>query len=565
MNQKKKALLSVLLAASMLTAAGCSSGSGSASSAAPSSTATSSAAPASSAAASSEAAPAAAEPEELTLPITTEDITLTFWADIGKAAGAVKTLNDNLTYQEIEKRTGVKLEFQHPPVGSAKEQFNLLIASRNLPDLIQYDWLTVPGGPGAYIRDKVIIPLNEPVAQWAPNLTKVLAENEKIRKQQEMDDGTYYVFPAVYADRELAVSNGPTIRYDWFQKLGINKKPTTIDDWTEMLRKVRSTDLNGNGAGDVQGIFLQGKESLDGQPFIIGAWGIRQEFYNDNGTVKFGGIQPEYKEFLAVMNSWYNEGLIDPESLAGTAKIQDTKLSSNKLFAYIGGMGNGITRYTAMMKPENPDFQLMPLPYPVLNEGDVPTEGQEQPAFNNGGVAITTACQYVREATKLFDYNYSEEGHILTNWGVEGVTYETGPDGNLKYTDLILNNPDGLSREQAMAKYTIWQTSSAVMKYKDVLNQRDSLPEQIEGRKEWLACTNRALLPPLTPTQEESSEYASLMNEIRTYTTEMFNQFVSGKTSLDKFDDYVQTLKGMGIERAIELTQAQLDRYDSRP
>ena len=504
-------------------------------------------------------------PEELTLPITTEDITLTMWAELGKAAGAVKTLNDNLAYQEMQERTGIKLEFQHPPVGSEKEQFNLLVASRNLPDLIQYAWLNVPGGPGAYISDKVIIPLNEPMAKWAPNLTSYLQENDVVRKQMEMDDGTYYVFPAVYGDRELAVSNGPTIRYDWFQKLGMEELPTTIDDWTELLRKVRTTDLNGNGAGDIQGIFIQAKEELDTNPFLIGAWGIRQEFYNDNGTVKFGGIQPEYKEFLTVLNSWYKEGLLDPESLAGTAKIKDTKLTSDKLFAYIGGMGNGITRYTAMMQPSNPDFKLMPVPYPVLNEGDTPKEGQESYTYNSGGVAITTACEHVKEAVKFLDYAYSEEGHILTNWGVEGITYEKNDDGTLKYTDLILSNPDGLSREQAMAKYTTWQSTSAVVKMKDVLNQRDSLPEQIEGRKQWMACTNEALLPPLTPTIEESEEYASIMNEVRTYTTEMFNQFVSGQTSLDEFDNYVQTLKGMGIDRATELTQQQFDRYSSRP
>ena len=275
MISKSKKLCALLLAVSMI-AAGCSSGGGGTSS--PSSEGSSSASESTTESSQSEEGDIPAEPEELTLPVTTEDITLTVWAALDKAAGAVKTLNDNLTYQEMQKRTGVKLEFQHPPVGSEKEQFNLLVASRNLPDLIQYSWLTVPGGPGAYIEDQVIIPLNEPMARWAPNLTQYLNENEVVRKQMEMDDGTYYVFPAVYGDRELAVSNGPTIRYDWFQKLGMEELPETIDDWTELLRKVRSTDLNGNGAGDVQGIFIQAKEELDSNPFLIGAWGIRQEF-----------------------------------------------------------------------------------------------------------------------------------------------------------------------------------------------------------------------------------------------------------------------------------------------
>ena len=116
-----------------------------------------------------------------------------------------------------------------------------------------------------------------------------------------------------------------------------------------------------------------------------------------------------------------------------------------------------------------------------------------------------------------------------------------------------------------MAKYTIWQSSTAVAKFKDVLNQRDSLPEQIEGRKQWMTCKNEIVLPPLTPSVEESKEMATLMNEINTYAIEMFNSFISGKTPLSDFDKYVSTLKGMGLDKAIQITQQELDRYSKRP
>ncbi|GHU81326.1 sugar ABC transporter permease [Clostridia bacterium] len=500
----------------------------------------------------------------MTLPVTTEDITLTWWADLDKAAGAVATLNDVLALQKLQEITGVKVEFQHPPVGSASEQFNLLVASNSLPDLVTYGWAGVQGGPGAFIKDEVIIALNEPIGKWAPNLTQFLEENEEVRKQQEMDDGTYYVFPAVYGDRDLACSQGPVIRLDMYEQMGftLEDAPSTIDGWTELLRQVKDFDFGGN---KVSPLFIAGKGQLDGAPMFLGAWGIRQEFYKDGDTIKFGGIQPEYKEFLTLFKQWYDEGILDPESLTGTAKIQDDKMAEDKIFMINGSMGNSITRYTAMMRPGNEKFRLYPLPYPTLVEGGPLPEIQEANAFTGGGVAITTGCKYVKEAVKMLDYDYSEDGHVLSNWGVEGVTFEKGADGLNKYTDLILNNPEGLSREQAMAKYTYWQSGAAVVKYKDVLNQRDSLPEQIEGRKNWMLSPNNSRIPPLTPTQEESKEYADIMNEVRTYTTEMFNQFVSGKASLDTYDKYVETVKGMGIDRATAINQAQYDRFDARP
>ena len=39
------------------------------------------------------------------------------------------------------------------------------------------------------------------------------------------------------------------------------------------------------------------------------------------------------------------------------------------------------------------------------------------------------------------------------NFGVEGESYEL-KDGYPTFTDLILNNPDGLSATQALSKYT---------------------------------------------------------------------------------------------------------------
>lgn len=40
--------------------------------------------------------------------------------------------------------------------------------------------------------------------------------------------------------------------------------------------------------------------------------------------------------------------------------------------------------------------------------------------------------------------------------GKEGETYTSDASGNLKYVDEITNNPDGLTQDQALAKYFTW-------------------------------------------------------------------------------------------------------------
>lgn len=490
--------------------------------------------------------------------------TFVMWCSMDKAAGAVTDWSENLVYQTMDELTNVKVEFLHPPVGGEKDAFNLLCASGDYPDVIQYDWLRVPGGPANYINDGVIIPLNELFEEYAPNLMAYLDAHPDIKQQCMLDDGTFYIIPSIYQDKELATHQGPVVRGDFLEKIGMAAEdfPTTVAGWEEMLLKVKETE----GMEDVIPFFFAKMENIRESPTILGAYGITQEFYNDGGTVKFGGIEPAYKEFLETMNRWYGLGLLDPEFAANTAKLRDEKVTGDRVFAFIGSMGNSITRYTAMARTEeNPDFQLLPMPYPTLEEGETPIVGQQAAAFTGGGVAITTACENPEVVIQFFDYFYTPEGHMLSNWGIEGVTYEIGADGEPTYLPLIKENPDGLSREQAMAKYTIWQSQSPVYKLKDVLEQRDSLPEQIEGRKNWMSCLNEIILPPLTPTADEASEYANIMNDCRTYLEEQATKIIMGDVPVDEgFDVMVATLKGMGIDRAIELTQAQLDRYEAR-
>ncbi|MNG32847.1 hypothetical protein D3C84_1189570 [compost metagenome] len=54
------------------------------------------------------------------------------------------------------------------------------------------------------------------------------------------------------------------------------------------------------------------------------------------------------------------------------------------------------------------------------------------------------------------------------------------------------------------------------------------------------------------------------MNDVKTYKEEMFNKFVMNAEPIESFDKYVQTMKSMGIEEAIKVRQAALDRYLSR-
>ena len=123
----------------------------------------------------------------------------TYWCPMtSELASKFQTLGEVAMYQEREKMSGVHIEFIHPPVGQESEQFNLMIASRELPDFIEYNyWPSYPGGPDKAVADGIIYKLNDIIDSSAPSFKAALESNDEWRRQTVTDEGTIYAFPAL--------------------------------------------------------------------------------------------------------------------------------------------------------------------------------------------------------------------------------------------------------------------------------------------------------------------------------------------------------------------------------
>ncbi|GBG08440.1 ABC transporter substrate-binding protein [Paenibacillus agaridevorans] len=468
--------------------------------------------------------------------------------------------NDIAAFKELEKITGTKVSFQHPPAGQAKDQFNLMIASGELPDIIEYNWTLAPKGADSLIQEKRIIRLNELIDKHAPNLTKVLDDNPAFRKMITTDEGNIYVMPFLLGDESLSATFGPIVREDWLQKLKL-KAPTTVAEWETMLTAFRDGDPNGNDKKDEIPLLFN-MDDIDLGHFIVGAWGIASTFYQDNGTVKYGPIQPEFKEFLATMARWYKEGLIDPDYITTDAKLKDAKVTNDQLGAFLGYPGGSIGRYIDLMSEKNAQFSLKGTEYPSLNEGGTAL-GQYSYPFSGIGAAISTSAKNPEQIVKWLDYKYGKEGHLLFNFGIEGESYTMVGDYPT-YTDVILHNPDGLSVSEAMAKYFIASWSGPIVQSKYYLEQYYLKQQQRDANKNWSKADHSKQLPPLTLTADESSKTSAIMNDVKTYRDEMINKFIAGVEPLENFDKFVSTIEKMRIDEAIAANQAALERYNSR-
>jgi putative aldouronate transport system substrate-binding protein len=57
---------------------------------------------------------------------------------------------------------------------------------------------------------------------------------------------------------------------------------------------------------------------------------------------------------------------------------------------------------------------------------------------------------------------------------------------------------------------------------------------------------------------------ATIMNDIQTYADEMFNKFVMAQIPMSDFDGYVNMIKRMGVDKATDIWQKVIDRYNAK-
>jgi len=167
-------------------------------------------------------------------PIQT-DKTLTYYKRLGSVITEVLAdFNEAPLAKELIERTGINVEFTHPPVGQEAEDFNLLLASNDFPDIIETNWFFNNAGPAKLIEDKVILPLNDIFDKAAPNLKALMSKWDESKLRQYRAQGNYYAFPGITEGNLGAAYYGVMARKDLLDKHGLGV-PETIDEWETAL------------------------------------------------------------------------------------------------------------------------------------------------------------------------------------------------------------------------------------------------------------------------------------------------------------------------------------------
>jgi len=477
---------------------------------------------------------------------------VTYWVDL--SANASQTAS-NMAETEFSKTLmntfGTTIEYQHPAQGQLTEKFNVMIAMGNLPDIIEYTWNNYTGGVSKALSDGVIMELD--IKNDAPNLYAYLQEHPEIDKMCKTDDGKYYGFPFIRGDEYLLTSAGLIIREDWLKDAGL-ELPETINEWTEALRAFKKID-------GVKAPLALDTGAIDAGCFI-GAYNTYNNLYIRDGKVVFGPMEDSYKDFLVQMNSWYKEGLIDPDFAGLDSTTKQSNILNGVSGVTYGSCGGNLGKWMAAATDSK--FSLTGTKYPVLKKGDKPEFGQYQNPVVGRFAAISKDCKNPELCKKILDYGYSEEGQMLFNFGIEGESYNM-VDGYPTYTETVTKNEEGLSMSASLAKYALSHFEGPFIQDKRYMEQYANLPQQHTALENWSDTKmSEHMLPALNLTQAQLDEISSMIESINTYKSEMLVKFIMGIEPIENFENFRNELKNRGIDKYVQYYQESYDRYLAR-
>jgi len=452
-------------------------------------------------------------------------------------------------WELFQKYTGANFDILAVPVDmNTKVTLTLAAEKKDIPDMIFLvggSGLANEHGPtGAFIPitdnlDKM--PNYKAFWESVPDLAR-----QECMLQRMSGDGKIYLAPN-YGIQTVGNTRTWMYRKDIFEKHGLTP-PETMDELYETAKKLKELYPNSyplsmrSGFPNFDLIGAQWKEYFTMSPYYD---------YND-GKWHHGAIEPEMKMIVEYFRKMVAEGLIMPNFLSiATSEWQEYVMND---------MGFMMPEYLLRMdffnlpgREQNPDYTWAAMMPPKAN---TPT-GQNKIsnlAYELTGYVLCNTGDQKRmdNAIKLLDWMYSPEGIQFQSWGEEGVTYEV-VDGKKKwlvgehespYAELGMGTP-------GLYQVVEFEANEALYTEEQGIAGDYSRPFQQDRINPY----NIMAFP-----SDLVAEKTDLSLVIDTYVQEMISKFISGIEPMEKWDEYVATVKSMGSDRVLELCEEYYNR-----
>lgn len=391
--------------------------------------------------------------------ISDKKITYTFYG----ANQAFSRKTNDTVIEEVEKKFNVQIKLQDGSANDWRKQLSAFVNSdKNVPDM----FFGVPDE--SYFSDwtdkGLIVPYNGYVNKLeeetgSSNLKNIF--NAEQLKNTTVINGTNYFVPQV-----VDISNHfLVVRKDWMTKWATLREkenpdtyePTTISEFTDMLRYFQNGDPDANGKADTFGLGLS--NNFDFTEGFLSAFGVSPSFVlNSDGTYTLSAMTEGYDKFVDWLTIGNKDSGSDTENGGYILKSFYTYTESDVKSKFEGGMIGAIvmtgnfsyTNEVDVVETRISDAKLVNIAYPSSYDGKY-VGSPVGDSFYYGGWCISKNAEEPYRLVKILDYIFGEEGQDLFSWGIKGEHYSVNESGE-KY--LSKDNLDKRYATEAFANRT---------------------------------------------------------------------------------------------------------------
>ncbi|GIP21107.1 ABC transporter substrate-binding protein [Paenibacillus sp. J22TS3] len=492
------------------------------------------------------------------LPIVNDKVTLKMVAPKSPLA---PNFGEMEIFKRLEKSTNVHIDWENIPDTDYTEKKSLLLASDDLPDAFYAagftDYELINFG-----KDGTIIPLEKLIADYAPNLNKILEKRSDIKAAITAPDGHIYGLPT-WEENELGTNPFfHVINKSWLDKLGL-KMPQTLDEYTNALVAFKTKDPNGNGKADeIPLSFMHMGWCMD-IGGLFGAFGLPDNLEHrvvKDRKVIFTAIQPEYKEALKYFNEkWYKQGLIDPESFTQQPPqyLAKGKTPTETLGSFVWWETEEV------VGPDRAkDYALVP---PLTG----PTGKKMIGRANGGGpgrgsFVITKKDKNPEVTMRWIDQQYEPYMAAQIHWGPIDVIYKKDANGKL----VTLPLPAGKSAGEYRQQVAPGSGAPGVITKEDFQTIVDMEPRAQQRKKDlekyYEPDMEKENYPNIFFTPEELDTINRIEPDLIKFVNTQRAKFLVDGNVDQGWDSYVQQVKAMGLDELMDLYQKGLDRYNQQ-
>lgn len=444
---------------------------------------------------------------------------------------------------------------------SFANQYLTMLAEGNVPDVTwmnSYMQTYVQLGlDGAYINIYDYLDM-------MPNVEAYLndPENAQDVARYTVDDGVLFALPIHH--------QGSTAPYTFLYRKDIFDAnnltfPTNQEEFVATLRKLKEIypdsypfimrSMTGNMQGAQQFGQLWGASHV-----LQGNYGTIFTL-DENGKYFMAQVSEPYKEMAMFFNELTAEGLMHKSSMTvDTAGWMEAFASDTSFITYDKtDRINPINRTGQSLKEE---FQIVAAA--PFNFGTYATQTDVVSTSWEAGIGSGTGYLYCigdndnKENTiKFIDWLYSEQGQILTNWGVEGESWEWDDKeaGTRKYIDSFIDEQGGRVKMGLGGAAMV-----GVIHFDAYVNSlTESEKESLELAQEFLA--KNPAQHKIEFNDEEQLLYDTYGTACFNYALAELSKFILGQRDFSQWDQVIQEMKAKyKYDELMQIHEAALAR-----